>query len=69
MIAIRALSRLAAAHAATLAIDEFRRSPMDARGFTTLAPHLADRTVVTYDPRGVARAARRRSPSASGARW
>ncbi|MFF2775109.1 alpha/beta fold hydrolase [Streptomyces sp. NPDC058052] len=30
-------------------------SPMDATGFTTLASHFADRTVVTYDPRGVGR--------------
>jgi pimeloyl-ACP methyl ester carboxylesterase len=28
-------------------------SPMDASGFTTLAEHFGDRTVVTYDPRGV----------------
>jgi pimeloyl-ACP methyl ester carboxylesterase len=27
-------------------------SPMGAAGFTTLAEHFADRTVVTYDPRG-----------------
>ena len=36
-------------------------SPMDASGFTTLAGHFADRTVVTYDPRGVGR-----SPRADG---
>jgi pimeloyl-ACP methyl ester carboxylesterase len=30
-------------------------SPMDASGFTTLAGHFRDRTVVTYDPRGVGR--------------
>ena len=30
-------------------------SPMDASGFTTLAEHFRDRTVVTYDPRGVSR--------------
>jgi pimeloyl-ACP methyl ester carboxylesterase len=30
-------------------------SPMDASGFTSLAGHFADRTVVTYDPRGAAR--------------
>jgi pimeloyl-ACP methyl ester carboxylesterase len=36
-------------------------SPMDASGFTTLAGYFGDRTVVTYDPRGV-----RRSPSADG---
>ena len=33
-------------------------SPMDARGFTTLAGHFGDRTVVTYDPRGVSRSER-----------
>ncbi|MEV5971769.1 alpha/beta hydrolase [Streptomyces sp. NPDC051921] len=33
-------------------------SPMDATGFTTLASHFADRTVVTYDPRGVGRSVR-----------
>jgi pimeloyl-ACP methyl ester carboxylesterase len=33
-------------------------SPMDASGFTSLAPHFRDRTVVTYDPRGVARSER-----------
>ena len=32
-------------------------SPMGADGFTTLAGHFADRTVVTYDPRGVERSA------------
>jgi pimeloyl-ACP methyl ester carboxylesterase len=36
-------------------------SPMDASGFTTLAAYFLDRTVVTYDPRGV-----RRSPRADG---
>jgi pimeloyl-ACP methyl ester carboxylesterase len=29
--------------------------PMDASGFVTLAGHFKDRTVVTYDPRGVSR--------------
>jgi pimeloyl-ACP methyl ester carboxylesterase len=29
--------------------------PMDASGFNSLAGHLQDRTVVTYDPRGVSR--------------
>jgi pimeloyl-ACP methyl ester carboxylesterase len=29
--------------------------PMDASGFTTLAGHFRDRTVVTYDPRGAGR--------------
>ena len=33
-------------------------SPMDASGFATLATHFPDRTVVTYDPRGVARSER-----------
>jgi pimeloyl-ACP methyl ester carboxylesterase len=36
-------------------------SPMDASGFATLAGHFSDRTVVTYDPRGVGR-----SPRADG---
>lgn len=30
-------------------------SPMGAAGFTSLAAHFVDRTVVTYDPRGVER--------------
>lgn len=30
-------------------------SPMDATGFTSLARHFPDRTVVTYDPRGAGR--------------
>ncbi|MGW6817909.1 alpha/beta fold hydrolase [Streptomyces sp. NPDC055005] len=33
-------------------------SPMGADGFRTLASYLTDRTVVTYDPRGVGRSAR-----------
>ncbi|MEV4071485.1 alpha/beta fold hydrolase [Nonomuraea fuscirosea] len=33
-------------------------SPMDATGFTTLAGHFQDRTVVTYDPRGIGRSTR-----------
>lgn len=33
-------------------------SPMGAGGFPTLASHLSDRTVVTYDPRGVERSVR-----------
>jgi pimeloyl-ACP methyl ester carboxylesterase len=33
-------------------------SPMGASGFTTLAGHFGDRTVVTYDPRGVERSER-----------
>jgi pimeloyl-ACP methyl ester carboxylesterase len=39
-------------------------SPMDASGFGTLAGHFRDRTVVTYDPRGVGRSRR-----ADGAVW
>src|SRR5882762_1751150 len=33
-------------------------SPMGADGFTTLAGHFADRTVVTYDPRSSGRSKR-----------
>ena len=33
-------------------------SPMGASGFGTLAGHFTDRTVVTYDPRGVERSIR-----------
>src|SRR6266516_6077562 len=33
--------------------------PMDASGFTTLASHFPDRTVVTYDPRGLGRSSRK----------
>ncbi|HEY6738586.1 MAG TPA: alpha/beta fold hydrolase, partial [Actinopolymorphaceae bacterium] len=33
-------------------------SPMGAAGFTTLAGHFTDRTVVTYDPRGSERSRR-----------
>ena len=33
--------------------------PMDARGFTTLASLMDDRTVVTYDPRGLGRSTRK----------
>jgi pimeloyl-ACP methyl ester carboxylesterase len=33
--------------------------PMDAAGFVTLASHFPDRTVVTYDPRGLGRSTRR----------
>lgn len=33
-------------------------APMDASGFGTLASHFPDRTVVTYDPRGLGRSAR-----------
>src|SRR4249920_1139617 len=33
--------------------------PMTASGFATLASHFPDRTVVTYDPRGLGRSTRR----------
>jgi pimeloyl-ACP methyl ester carboxylesterase len=33
--------------------------PMDASGFSTLASHFPDRTVITYDPRGLGRSVRR----------
>src|SRR5664279_219610 len=33
--------------------------PMDAGGFRTLASHFPDRTVVTYDPRGLGRSSRK----------
>src|SRR5262249_40459845 len=33
--------------------------PMDASGFAALASHLPDRTVVTYDPRGLGRSTRK----------
>jgi pimeloyl-ACP methyl ester carboxylesterase len=33
--------------------------PMDASGFSALASHFPDRTVVTYDPRGLGRSTRR----------
>ena len=36
--------------------------PMGAEGFTTLAGHFTDRTVVTYDPRGVERSTRTGAP-------
>jgi pimeloyl-ACP methyl ester carboxylesterase len=32
--------------------------PMEASGFATLASHFPDRTVVTYDPRGIGRSTR-----------
>src|SRR5690349_10531798 len=40
-------------------------SPMDARGFATLAGHFPDRTVVTYDPRGAERSIRTADAAAS----
>ena len=33
-------------------------SPMGAEGFSALAPHFAERPVVTYDPRGAGRSPR-----------
>src|SRR5215468_1534639 len=33
--------------------------PMDAAGFATLASHFPDRTVITYDPRGLGRSTRK----------
>jgi pimeloyl-ACP methyl ester carboxylesterase len=33
--------------------------PMDARGFDTLSSYFGDRTVVTYDPRGIGRSIRK----------
>jgi pimeloyl-ACP methyl ester carboxylesterase len=33
--------------------------PMDASGFSTLASYFPDRTVITYDPRGLGRSGRR----------
>jgi pimeloyl-ACP methyl ester carboxylesterase len=33
--------------------------PMDASGFAALTSHLPDRTVITYDPRGVGRSTRK----------
>jgi pimeloyl-ACP methyl ester carboxylesterase len=41
--------------------------PMDATGFTTLAGHFRDRTVVTYDPRGIGRSERTDGATASTA--
>jgi pimeloyl-ACP methyl ester carboxylesterase len=40
-------------------------SPMGAGGFGTLAGHFADRTVVTYDPRGVERSRKTGGPTES----
>src|SRR3954451_23807348 len=40
-------------------------SPMGAGGFATLAGHFPDRTVVTYDPRGVERSVKADPPSRS----
>src|SRR5215470_12752590 len=46
------------AGAGTAAILLMIGSPMDASGFTSLAKHFQDRTVVTYDPRGAGRSTR-----------
>ena len=40
-------------------------SPMDASGFASLAGHFRDRTVVTYDPRGVGAASAPTAPTES----
>ena len=40
-------------------------SPMGAAGFVTLAGHFTDRTVVTYDPRGVERSTKKEPTSES----
>jgi len=40
-------------------------SPMGAGGFGTLASHFPDRTIVTYDPRGVERSTKADPPSQS----
>ncbi|RAO34027.1 putative hydrolase [Micromonospora saelicesensis] len=42
-------------HRALLMIGQ----PMAAEGFTALAPHFTDRTVLTYDPRGLGRSVRK----------
>ncbi|WP_205780126.1 alpha/beta fold hydrolase [Micromonospora ureilytica] len=45
----------AGTHRALLMIGQ----PMTAEGFTALAPHFTDRTVLTYDPRGLGRSVRK----------
>jgi pimeloyl-ACP methyl ester carboxylesterase len=40
--------------------------PMGAEGFATLASHFTDRTVVTYDPRGIERSTRETSADLPG---
>src|SRR5215203_685871 len=40
--------------------------PMGAEGFATLASHFPDRTVVTYDPRGIERSTRETSADLLG---
>ena len=52
------------AEASTAPILMMIGSPMDASGFASLAEHFRDRTVVTYDPRGVGRSER-----TDGASW
>ena len=42
---------------------------MGASGFGTLVGHFTDRTVVTYDPRGVERSAKADPTSPSTPRW
>ena len=37
--------------------------PMDASGFRTLASYFPDRTVITYDPRGLGRSTRKTAGS------
>ena len=44
-------------------------SPMGASGFGTLVGHFTDRTVVTYDPRGVERSTKADPTSPSTPRW
>ncbi|MFG1706897.1 alpha/beta fold hydrolase [Nonomuraea sp. M3C6] len=46
------------AEASTAPILLMIGSPMDASGFAALAAHFRDRTVVTYDPRGIGRSER-----------
>jgi pimeloyl-ACP methyl ester carboxylesterase len=45
-------------HASTEPVLLLIGSPMGAAGFGTLAQHFTDRTVVTYDPRGVERSSK-----------
>jgi pimeloyl-ACP methyl ester carboxylesterase len=52
------------AQASTAPVLLMIASPMDASGFASLAEQFQDRTVVTYDPRGVGRSQR-----SDGASW
>ncbi len=52
------------AEASTAPVLLMIASPMDASGFASLVEHFRDRTVVTYDPRGVGRSQR-----SDGASW